>query len=123
MANDKDLTRVEYVVFLCNGGGCQRRGAEAITAALRARIAAWGQGDRVHTIRTRCVNPCEHGPVVIVYPGGVWYGPVTPDAVPALVDRHLIEGKIVAPLAFHTTIPRHGASSVGPNGEEGSHAG
>ncbi len=122
MANDRDLTRVEHVVFLCNGGGCQRRGAEAITAAVRARIAARGYCERVHTIKTRCVNPCEHGPVVIVYPHGVWYGPVTLEGVSALVDQHLIDGRIVEPLAFHTTIPGHSTSCVGPDGKEGCHA-
>lgn len=118
MANDKDLTRVEQVLFLCNGGGCQRRGAEAITAAVRARIAARGYGDRVHTIKTRCVNPCEHGPVVIVYPGGVWYGPMTPDAVPDFVDRHVIEGRIVESLVFHTMNSGHGIGCFGPHEEE-----
>ncbi|MBI2563679.1 MAG: (2Fe-2S) ferredoxin domain-containing protein [candidate division NC10 bacterium] len=112
MANDKDLTRVEQVVFLCQGGGCQRRGAEAITAAIRALITARGYGDRIHTIKTRCVNPCEHGPVVIVYPAGVWYGSVTEDRVAELVERQLIRGVPLAALQIHP-LP------VDPDGDAG----
>jgi (2Fe-2S) ferredoxin len=112
MANDKDLTRVEQVVFLCNGGGCLRRGAEAITAAIRALITVRGHSDRIHSIKTRCANPCDHGPVVIVYPAGVWYGSVTEDKVAELVERHLIGGVPLAGLQIHP-LP------VDPDGDTG----
>jgi (2Fe-2S) ferredoxin len=41
-----------------------------------------------------CLGPCFDGPNAVVYPDGVWYGDLTPEDVPSLVD-HLIDGTIL----------------------------
>lgn len=109
MANDKDLSRVRHQVFLCNGGGCLRRGAEAVAAHLRALVRARGLDPLVHTIKTRCANPCKHGPVVIVYPAGVWYGGVGLAEAAEVVARHLERDEVVSGLVFH---PQAGAEEA-----------
>lgn len=49
------------------------------------------------------VNPCSHvgghryAANLLVYPGGHWYGYVTPEAVKEIVD-HAVKGKIFQPL-------------------------
>jgi len=39
-----------------------------------------------------CLDQCEHGVTVVVYPEGVWYGGVTPADVPEIVEQHLQGG-------------------------------
>jgi (2Fe-2S) ferredoxin len=45
-----------------------------------------------------CLDQCEHGPTVVVYPDGVWYGRVTPDDVEEIIDSHIVNGKPVERL-------------------------
>ena len=47
-----------------------------------------------------CLDACERGVVLVVYPEGVWYERVTVDDVAAIVDEHLVEGRPVARLQW-----------------------
>ncbi len=38
---------------------------------------------------------CKKGPIAVVYPDGVWYHSVNKDAIDKIIQRHLIEGKVV----------------------------
>jgi (2Fe-2S) ferredoxin len=43
----------------------------------------------------------RHGPIVVVYPGGIWYGHVTVDDVAEIVDEHLGRGRVVERLVHY----------------------
>lgn len=45
-----------------------------------------------------CLDACEFGVSVVVYPEGIWYGGVTVDDVPEIIDQHIIKGKVVERL-------------------------
>ncbi len=45
-----------------------------------------------------CLGPCSMGPVVIVYPDGVWYNRVKPADVNEILDQHIAQGKKVERL-------------------------
>ena len=45
-----------------------------------------------------CLGPCQMGPIVVVYPDGVWYGNVTEADVEEIFESHLINGKPVERL-------------------------
>jgi (2Fe-2S) ferredoxin len=42
-----------------------------------------------------CLDQCEHGCTVVVYPEQVWYGHVTPDDVNEIVEEHLLADRPV----------------------------
>ncbi len=42
---------------------------------------------------TGCLGPCGVGPVVVVYPDGVWYQKVQPEDVDEILDQHIGQGK------------------------------
>jgi (2Fe-2S) ferredoxin len=44
---------------------------------------------------TGCFGICSRGPIAVVYPEGVWYGGLTPEAVEEIMEQH-IEGGIIA---------------------------
>ena len=45
-----------------------------------------------------CMDRCEEGPVVVVYPEGVWYTYVDQHDVDDIIDEHLVNGRIVERL-------------------------
>ncbi len=45
-----------------------------------------------------CLEQCEFGPTVVIYPQGIWYGGVTPEDVPRILDETVIGGRILEDL-------------------------
>ena len=45
-----------------------------------------------------CLDQCEHGPTVVVYPEAIWYGFVTLNDVEEIIESHIIGGKPVERL-------------------------
>jgi (2Fe-2S) ferredoxin len=92
-------------VLVCTGGYCSpdRRGR-----ALYARLAELLQREgllfgptRVKRGETPCLGVCADGPIVVVYPEGVWYARVTEELLERIVVEHLTQGRIVEEAVFH----------------------
>lgn len=91
-------------VFLCQGPRCTGLGTSDLANRLRERLREnkLTGNDRVLVAQTGCLYPCNLGPVMVVYPEGVWYGRLTPEAIDRIVDEHFIRGK---PLEKHVFYP------------------
>lgn len=97
-------------VLVCVGAFCSpdRRGH-----ALYARLAVLLQREgllfgpaRVKRSETPCLGVCAGGPVVAVYPEGIWYGGVTPALLERIVVEHLRDGRVIEEAVFHRLVPR-----------------
>lgn len=93
-------------VLVCTGGYCSadRRGR-----ALYAQLASLLQREgllfgpaRVKRSEAPCLGVCAGGPIVAVYPEGIWYARVTADLLERIVVEHLRDGKPVVEAVFHT---------------------
>jgi (2Fe-2S) ferredoxin len=58
---------------------------------------------RVRANQAGCLDQCEHGPNVVVYPDAVWYGNVQLEDVDEIVESHIIGGLPVARLLIKDT--------------------
>lgn len=70
-------------------GSCVQRGAAEVFNAFREITGRLGLVD-VKVTFTGCLEPCTVGPTVLILPDYVWYGGVTVDDVPLIVEQHLI---------------------------------
>ena len=99
------MERYSHHVIICTGGYCspERRGRALYTllASLLQREGLLFGPDRVKRGETPCLGVCEGGPIVVVYPEGVWYGGVTAELLERIVVEHLKGGRVVEEAVFH----------------------
>ena len=73
-------------------GDCTSKGSPELLKALKKALQARGVADEIRAQKSGCLDNCEHGCSVVVYPEGVWYGGVQLADVDELVDKHLLGG-------------------------------
>ena len=92
-------------VLVCTGGFCSpdRRGRAlyAQLAELLEREDLLFGPQRVKRGEVPCLGVCAAGPVMVVYPEGVWYARVTPELLERIVVEHLKDGRDVREAVFH----------------------
>lgn len=98
-------------VLICAGTGCISSGSKKVEAALRDQLAQKGLDKEVKIVETGCHGFCEMGPLVIVYPEGVFYVRVQETDVSDIVEEHLYKGRIVERLLYK----EHGALEAIPS--------
>jgi len=79
-------------------GSCDPDGEERLYLRFKKAVKDRGLKGRVRANRSGCLDQCEHGPTVVVYPDAVWYGGVTLEDVDEIVDSHLVGGHPVERL-------------------------
>jgi (2Fe-2S) ferredoxin len=102
------MPEFQYHLFICENmrnadhprGSCGATGSKSLRDELKAEVKK--QKDNIPgpvRINTAgCLDQCEHGPVLVVYPQGIWYGPIQPDDCQRIVSETLVNGRIIADL-------------------------
>ncbi len=94
-----------HVFFCCNQREagepcCARLGAQKMRDYAKQRIKTLGLngegGVRINS--AGCLGRCEKGPVVVVYPEGVWYTWIDEEDIDEIIEQHLQQGNVVERL-------------------------
>ncbi|MBF0199437.1 MAG: (2Fe-2S) ferredoxin domain-containing protein [Planctomycetes bacterium] len=83
----------EHHLFLCGSFRVNGEAQGVCTKNKSLELLSYLQGevqdrmlDGVEVAATGCMNACAHGPVMIDYPSGQWYGKIDEDAIDAILD-------------------------------------
>jgi (2Fe-2S) ferredoxin len=78
-------------------GCCDPTGQGELQRLLKAGLAKRGI-KMVRANKSGCLDQCELGPTVVVYPEAIWYGRVKPEDVDEIIDSHIVGGQPVQRL-------------------------
>jgi (2Fe-2S) ferredoxin len=94
-----------HVFFCCNQrepgrACCNNHGAQEIRDYAKQRIKERGLSGpgHVRVNQAGCMDRCEEGPVLVVYPEGIWYTYVDRADVDEIIEEHLGKGRVVERL-------------------------
>lgn len=82
-------------VLICNHKNCLKQGAKGSAKALKRAVRERDLKKQVMVTKVKCLDQCGRGPVVVVYPEGVWYGGVDEECAREIVSEHLEKGLAV----------------------------
>lgn len=96
----------ESHIFICcnrrepghSRGCCDPDGSEALRNAFKVEVKKRKLGPLVRANKAGCLDQCELGPTVVIYPQGIWYGGVQLSDVPRIIEETVIQGKILPDL-------------------------
>jgi len=89
-----------YNLLLCAGASCISSGGYSFRDKLVEELKKHKIENMVNIVETGCVGICELGPVVIVYPDGVFYKKLKPEDAKDIVEEHLLKGRVVGRLLY-----------------------
>jgi (2Fe-2S) ferredoxin len=93
----------QYHVFFCTNQRapgetcCANHGAEELRTYAKDRVKALGlnKPGAVRINSAGCMERCDAGPVMVIYPQGIWYTFIDKEDIDEIIDRHLVKGEIV----------------------------
>lgn len=94
------MERFRAHVLVCAGAGCISSGCFEVEKALKKSLAEHNLDQEIKVVQTGCIGTCDLGPLMVIYPEGVFYQKVEPTDVEEIVTEHLLKGKVVQRLLF-----------------------
>lgn len=67
----------------------------------RKKVAEIGLNKYVRVNSAGCLDACEYGPSLVIYPEAIWYGRVNENDIDKIVNEHLLEGKVIEELLIY----------------------
>ena len=99
-SSDPDKTRIT----VCGGTGCVATGCKGAADGLRDALKTRGLDGKVELKITGCHGFCERGPIVIVYPHGIFYQNVASDDADEIITETVENGRPVDRLLYRDPV-------------------
>src|SRR6185437_3095585 len=102
------MPKFERHIFVCGNvrpaghprGCCDPSGQAELQKRFKQKLAELGLKGTVRANQAGCLDQCEHGPNVVIYPEAVWYGGVTLADVDKIVLSHSHSGQLCTHLVL-----------------------
>lgn len=95
------LRKISAHVLVCKHKTCLKQGGKASLKALKRTLKEQGLRDEVMITKIDCLDQCGRGPVMVVYPDGVWYGGVDEETAREIVTEQLEKGRVIEKRVLH----------------------
>lgn len=95
-------------LFICNNqrkdddprGCCSSRGSVDLLDYAKGRVHEIGLKGKVRVNKAGCLDACQHGPALVVYPDDVWYSPKSKEDMEEILTEHVQNNRIVERLVI-----------------------
>ena len=87
-------------LLICGGTACHASKSLEIEQRLKSEIAERKLQDKVTLIETGCNGFCAQGPVMVIYPAGIFYQYLNPDDVGEIIEQHILKGYPIERLMY-----------------------
>jgi (2Fe-2S) ferredoxin len=100
------MPRFTSHIFVCcnrrepgnSRGCCNPDGSDALRNCFKAELKRRNLGPLVRANVSGCLDQCELGPTVVIYPQEIWYGHVQMADVPRIIEETILGGRVLEDL-------------------------
>ena len=82
-----------FRLMVCAGTGCVSCNSLKVRERLESELKDRGLSEKVEVVITGCNGFCAEGPIMVVYPEGIFYKKLVPEEIPSLVEEHFLKGR------------------------------
>ncbi len=101
------MPKFEHHIFICQNtrepgharGSCNTDGQSKLLKLFKDALKKYNLGAQVRSNKSGCLDQCEHGPTVVIYPKAIWYGAVKDEDVEEIVSE-LSQGRALDRLVM-----------------------
>src|SRR5262245_8227800 len=100
------MPKFTHHIFVCcntrqpghSRGCCNPDGSCQLRELLKAEVKKRNLAGQVRVNQAGCLDQCEYGPNLVIYPQAIWYGHLKPQDVARIVDQTVINGHVIEEL-------------------------